>query len=195
MLLVLAALEVRDALVAGAVTKQPFEGELRIVFRRQRLVGRLPGEVVFVGAGVARIAFAGLAYHVAGELERREARQVPDLVGHHLVDGDARLDVRACGLLDAYPGEERAARARVITRTIGPGIRAHAVETRDHLQLIANIHQRRQRRREREVRAAFAGRPPRGGNGAIRHVHIGHARRRLPPGCLCKRRSRGHQCG
>ena len=91
MLFVLAALEIRDALVARAFTKQPLEGELRIVLGRERLVGRLPGEVVFVGAGVTRIALAGLAHHVAGQFQRGEARVVADLVGDHLVDGDAGL--------------------------------------------------------------------------------------------------------
>ena len=47
-----------------------------------------------------------------------------DLVGHHLVDGNAGADVRARGLLDAHAGEEGAAGARVIAGAIGPGIGA-----------------------------------------------------------------------
>ena len=121
------------------VTKQPLEGELRVVLGRQRLVRRLPGEVVFVGAGVAGIAFAGLAHHVAGELERGEAREMADLVGHHLVDGHAGLDVRARGLLDAHAGEEGAAGARVIARAIGPGLRADVGEARDDLEWLRTL--------------------------------------------------------
>src|SRR5688572_13704570 len=171
MLFVFAALEVRDALAARTVTEQALECELRIVFRRQGLVRRCPREVVFVGAGVTRVAFAGFAYHVAGQFQRSEARLVPDLVGNHLVDGDASLDVRAGGLLDAYAREEGAARTCVIAGTIRTRIRTHAIQTRNDLQRPAHVGQRRERGREGEIRTAFAGWPPGPRDGAIRHIY------------------------
>ena len=113
-----------DALARRAAAEQPFEHEPRIGFGRQGLVVRAPGEVVFVGAGVTRIAVPGLAHRVAGQFERREAREVPDLVGDDLVDGDAGADVRARGLLDAHAGQEGAAGARVVAGAVRAGIGA-----------------------------------------------------------------------
>ena len=176
-LLGLPAAQVGHALLRGTVPEQALEHEARIVLGRQRLVVRAPGHVVFVGAGVARIAVTGLAHGVAAQLQRRETRVVPDLVGHHLVDGDAGMDVGAGGLLDTHTREERGARARVVARAIGARVCAEVVETADHLQMLVYLREGRQRGREREIRAAFAGGPPGFGYGAIRHVDESHALR------------------
>ena len=100
MLLGLAPLEIRHTLARIAGAEQSLEHEPRVVLGRKGLVVRPPREVVFIGAGVAGIAVAGLAHGIAGELERGETREVADLVRDHLVDGDARADVGA-GLGDS----------------------------------------------------------------------------------------------
>ena len=95
MLLGLTALEIRHAFARAARAKQTFEHEARVVFGRERLVVRAPGEIVFVRAGVTGIAVAGLSHRIAGELERREAREMSDLVGHDLVDRNSGANVGA----------------------------------------------------------------------------------------------------
>ena len=45
---------------------------------------------------------------------------MPDLIGRNLVDGNARMDVRAGGFLDADAGQERAAGARVVASAVRP---------------------------------------------------------------------------
>src|SRR6185436_808955 len=159
--------QVGHALVARPVAKQPLERELRVVLGRERLVRRLPREVVFIRARITRIAFARLAHHVAGELERGEARLVADLVGDHLVDGHAGADVRARGLLDAHAREEGAARTRVIAGAIDLRVGADVVEAGDDLQLFLDVHERRERGRQREVRATVTHWPPGGGDRAV----------------------------
>jgi hypothetical protein len=69
MMLGLATLEIRDALVRRTVSEQALEDELRIVLGRERLIVRAPGHVVLVGAGISGIAFAGLAHRIAAQLE------------------------------------------------------------------------------------------------------------------------------
>ena len=54
---------------------------------------------------------------------------MPDLIGRNLVDGNARMDVRAGGFLDADAGQERAAGARVVTGAIRPGGGVDMVQT------------------------------------------------------------------
>ena len=61
------------ALARRARAEEALEDEPRVGLGRHRRRGRLPGEVVLVGAGVARVAVARLADRVAGQLQRGEA--------------------------------------------------------------------------------------------------------------------------
>src|SRR5690606_20821454 len=99
-----ASLGVRRALAVLAGAEEPLEDEARVVLRRHRRRGVLPGDVVLVGAGVAGVAVGGLSRGVAAELERGKAREVADLLRHDLVDRDAGADVRS-GFVDTHAGE------------------------------------------------------------------------------------------
>ncbi len=70
---------------------------------------------------------------------------MPDLVRHHLVDGNAGANVRARRLLDAHAGEEGAAGARVIAGAVGPGVGAQVRKAADDLELFVHIRERRER--------------------------------------------------
>jgi len=95
--------------------------------------GRAPREIVLIGAGVAAVAAAGLAHAIAGKFERRKAREVADLLRRELVDGDARLDVRAVGLAGAHAGEKRGVGARVVAGTVVAGLGVFMIEAADDL--------------------------------------------------------------
>ena len=81
----------------------------------------------------------------------------PIWLRHHLVDGNAGVNVRARGLLDAHAGQEGAAGARVIAGAIGPGVGAQVLQPADDLELFVHVRERRERGRQREVRAVAAG--------------------------------------
>src|SRR5678815_3315666 len=81
---------------------------------------------------------------------------MPDLIRHHLVDGNAGANVRPSRLLDAHPGEERAAGARVIAGTVGSGVGTQVLQPADDLELLVHVRQWRQCGREREVGARAA---------------------------------------
>ena len=100
-----------------AGTEQALEQHARVEHRRQRLRLAAPRQVVGIGAGIARVAVAGLARVVHAELERGEAGFVTDLVGDDLVAGDAGLDVDR-GLLDLDAGEVRSGTAAVIAGAV-----------------------------------------------------------------------------
>jgi hypothetical protein len=91
------------ALLRRARAEEPLEDEPRVGLRRHRRRRRLPGDVVLVGARVAGVAVARLVHGVAGELERREPRDLADVLRRHLVDRHADVDVAAVGLPGAVP--------------------------------------------------------------------------------------------
>src|SRR5262249_9523358 len=111
--LLAATLEVLAPFPRGPGPEEAFEGQPGVELRRHRRRRRAPGEVVLVGAGVSRVARAGLADRVAGQLQRREPSEVADAAGDHLVDGDPGADVRGA-LVQADAGQERPRAARVV---------------------------------------------------------------------------------
>ena len=123
----------RAALAAGKAEEAAqhglaaLEGEPRVGLGGLGRRRRTPGEVELVGARVAGVAGPGPGDGVAGQLQRREARQVPDLAGDHLVDGDAGADVGGA-LLEAHAGEERAVAAGVVAGAVRPGVGRLVVE-------------------------------------------------------------------
>src|SRR5207237_347334 len=121
--------------------EQACEHRPRIRLGRDRRRGRAPREVELVGAGVARVAIAALADRVAGQLERGEPRQVADLPGRDLVDGDSGVDVGAGGLLDAHAGQERPAGAGVVAGAVGAGGGVLVVQASEDLDLVLHLLQ------------------------------------------------------
>ena len=81
-------------------------------------------EVGGVGTAVAGIAVAGILAALAAELQRGEARGLADLLGGHLIDGDAGADVGAVGLARLAAGQEGGHGAGVIAAAVavGPGL-------------------------------------------------------------------------
>ena len=173
--------EAGRAFARCAAAEEALEEETRVRLRCDGGIRRTPGEIILVGAGVTGVAVAGFAHGITGQLQRRKARQVADLVRDDLIDGDAGLDVRAGGLLHAHAGEERAAGARVIACAVGAGRGVHVVHATEHLELMLHGRERLQRATEVEVRA-FVLRPPRRLDRAIREIDIGHAQWRASRG-------------
>ncbi len=134
-LLILAALHAFVPLAGRASAKQPLKQQSRVRFGRHGRARRTPGEVVLVRARITRIAVAAFAHGVAGEFERWKTRDVADLLGRHLVDGDAGFDVGPGGLAHADPGQERAAGASMVAGAIGTGRGVDVVHAAEDLQL------------------------------------------------------------
>src|SRR5438034_10608004 len=98
---------------------------------------------------------------------------MPDLIGRNLVDGNARMNVRAGGFLDADAGQERATGAGVVARAVRPGRRVDMVQAAEDLQALFDVLQRLHGAIQFEV-FAFAGRPPIGRDGSVREINEGH---------------------
>ena len=113
-MLFLALLEMTRAFTGRASAKEAFENQARIRLRRDRRRGGTPGQIVLVGAGITGVARAGLTDRIAGEFERRKAREMAYAFCGKLIDGNARVNVSASGLLDAHTGEKSSARARMV---------------------------------------------------------------------------------
>ncbi len=169
---------------AGA--EQALEQHARIEHRRQRLRLAAPRQVVGVGAGIARVAVAGLARIVHAELERGEARLVADLVGDDLVAGDARLDVDG-GLPDLDAGEIRPGAAAVIAGAIEQRAAAVVGQVADLDHVAAERFERLEDARQLAGQRALLRHVPVLHVDAIRHVHEGQANRRFG-----RRRERRH---
>src|SRR5262249_37196133 len=65
-----------------------------------------PGEVVGVSAAVAGVTRAGIAATLTTDLQRGEASVLADLLGGHLIDGDANLDIGPGRLARLATGQE-----------------------------------------------------------------------------------------
>ncbi len=76
-----------------SVAEEPLEQGARVENRRQRLCLTFPRKVVGVGAGVTRIAVAGLARVFHSQFEGWKPGLLSDLACHDLVERDAGLDV------------------------------------------------------------------------------------------------------
>ena len=89
---------------------------------------------------------------------------MPDLVGHHLIDGNARMDVCPCSLLYPHAREKRAAGPGVIPSAVGTRGGIHVIHPAEDLHLLLELGQRFQRAAKFEV-LAIARRPPVGRRG------------------------------
>src|SRR3989442_10156971 len=98
---------------------------------------------------------------------------MPDLIGRNLVDGNARMNVRAGGFLDADAGQERATGARVVTCAVRPRSGVDMVKAAENLQAFFDVFQRLHRAVEFKV-FALAGRPPIGRDGPVREIDESH---------------------
>ena len=67
---------------------------------------------------------------------------MPDLIGRHLVNRNARVYVRAGGFLDADAGQERATGAGVVACAVRPGRRVDMVQAAEDLQALFDVLQR-----------------------------------------------------
>src|SRR5438105_2601887 len=98
---------------------------------------------------------------------------MPDLIGRNLVDGNARVNVRAGGFLDADSGQERATGARVVACAVRPRSGVDMVKAAEDLQVFFDVLQRLHRAVEFKV-FALSGRPPIGRDGSVREIDEGH---------------------
>jgi hypothetical protein len=89
-----AALRIGDAFAGRTRAEKAFKNLARICLGRHRRVGRTPREIVKIRARIARIANAAAATRVARQFQRRKLRQVSDLSGDGLVNGNSVVNVR-----------------------------------------------------------------------------------------------------
>ena len=165
------------ALLGGARAEEALKHEPRIGLGRHRRGRRLPGDVVLVRARVARVAVARLVHRVAGQLERREPRDVPDMLGRDLVDGHADVDVAPVGLARAGARQERRVGARVVAPAVVARLGLVEVEPSDDLELAAKRGEGLHGAPERKIRA-LPRRPPVFLVRAIGKIHERHPQRR-----------------
>ena len=176
-LLFLTALEALFAFTGCASAKESLEQQAGIRLGRHGLAGRAPGQSVLIGARISGIAIAGFAHRVAGQFQGRKPGEMPDLVGCNLVDGNARVNVRAGGFLDADAGQEGATGARVVTGAVRAGRGVDVVQLAQDLQAFFDVLQRLHRAVEFKI-LALASRPPVAGDRTIREIDKGHPQRR-----------------
>ena len=100
-----------------------------------------------------------------------------DLVGRHLVDGNAGVNVRTGGLLDPDTGQERAAGPRVVAGAVWSGRGVDMVQSGEDLQAVFDVLQRLQSATQFKV-FAFPLRPPVRRDGSVGEVDEGHPQRR-----------------
>ena len=118
----------------AAVAEHALEDYLRVQLHRQRIGGRGPGDGVGIGAAIAFAAVAGIGagiFHRA--LHRRHQVLLTDLLRDDLVDGCARANVGAGGLLGLLRAHE--GRGHPVIRAGGAGrrLRRAGVQTaHDH---------------------------------------------------------------
>ena len=103
--------------------------------------------------------------------------EMADLLGRHLVDRDARVDVRAGGLLDPDAGQERAAGPRMVAGPVEAAVGIHLVQPAQDLDLLLDLLQRLQGPGELEVLPFLLG-PPVTLMDAVGNVDESHPQRR-----------------
>ena len=111
-------------------------------------------------------------------LHRRQHRVLAELRRGDLIGGRREPDVCAFGLLRMHAGEPRCARARVFAVAVAERFPLFLREAADDRQAIAIRRQRRENRRELELRARTLRRPEIEGvvhRDAVRHVDESHA--------------------
>ena len=93
---------------SATVAEHALKYDLRIELHRQRLRGRRPGNRVRIGAAIAFAAIGRVSTGIFhGELHRRHQVTATDLLGDHLIDRRAVVDVsagRLLGLVGAHEG-------------------------------------------------------------------------------------------
>ena len=165
----------------AAFAEQPLEHDARVVLGRQRRRRRLPRHRVHVGAAVARFALAAedeIDFR-RDQLHRRQHRVLAELRGRDLVGGRAVPDVRAFGVLRMDAGQPGGAGARVLAVAVAERFGLLLRQAADDRQPIAVRRERRQDRRQLEVRAGPFRRPVVDG---CRSSRRRWARRRTPGG-------------
>src|SRR5437867_3708184 len=106
MLLGLSAFEALDSLSGRAGAEKPLENQAWIWLRRERLRRRAPGEIIAIGAGITGVAISRLAHGIARQFKGGETSEMTDLLRNDLVDGNAGIDIRTGGFLDAHARQE-----------------------------------------------------------------------------------------
>ena len=180
-LLLLPARQTLLSFTGRSGAKEPLEEQARIRLGRHRLGGGAPGEVVLIGAGITGIAIPGFPHGVARQFQRREAGQMPDLVRHDLIDGNAGVDVCARGFFDANACQKRSAGARMITGAVRAGSGVDVVQAAQNLDLIFHRSQRLHRAGQLKV-LSFSVRPPGGLDRAVGEINESHAQGRTGRG-------------
>ena len=135
---------------ARAIAEQPLEHHARVDLRRQRLRRRRPRDRVGVGAAVAPVAVAEVAGVLDAELQRREDRVLPVLVGDVLVDGDAQERAHRVASRPRAGQQHRAARV-IAARLVRRRHRLRHVEAADQDDAVAEWLQRLRDEGEVEV--------------------------------------------
>ena len=172
------------AVRAGA--KHTFKEQAWIRLGRHRRRGGAPREIVLIRARVTGVAVARATIGVAGEFERRETREVADLIGDRLVDRNASTNIGRA-LIKAHAGEKHAVAARVVATAVVAGAGVGVVEPADDLQLVTQRRERLERGTKIEIRATALG-PPTRGDGAVGEIY-----KRRAQGCA--RGGRGQAFG
>ena len=112
-------------------------------FGRQRRSRRRPRQVVLIDAGIAVVALAHRGQQIHRQFERGQTRFLAELLRGQLVDRGSQVVVAALGPLGF-----RRAEVRGIRRRVRAGVGVPQFEVVHHGAVIANVSQRRKRRRQ-----------------------------------------------
>jgi hypothetical protein len=181
----------RGRVGAGRGPKQPLEQRAWIVFHGQRRRRRAPRDCVRIGARVRPVAGAKQLHRFERELEGRQLRLLPEVLGGDLIYGHPGLHIRRGGALDVHSGQEGGCAARMITAAFTwLRERTPARQPTQHDHLIFVRHQRLQRARQLERAPLARGHP-------VLHGHpVGHIENPQSPhrgsGGPTERRERRH---
>ena len=118
---------------------------------------------------------------------------MPDLARDGLVNRNPGVNVRGA-FFHPHAGQKGSVGAGVIAATIHAGRGIQMIQPADHLDLVLVRRQRLQRAAQLKIRS-FRGRPPRGGNRAVRKIDKGGPQRRARGRCrqIAGRRNGGGQ--
>ncbi len=110
-----------------------------------------------------------------------------NLIGGHLIDRNAGVNIGPGRFANAHAGEERAVGAGMITGAVGAGCGIDVIQAAQHLHVLLQILQRLHRVVEFEI-GPLVLRPPSRRDGAVGKVHKSHPHRRASGG-RCQRRA------
>ena len=187
----------RGRIGAVVIAEQALEHRARIDLGRQR-AGFGPPRHRHVRAGVSRVAIAGERLRLEAELHRRQLRVFAERFRRNLIGRDAKLEVRAAGLVRMHAGQERRRRPRVIARPVAKRASVRLREPAEHHDVLPIRLERLHRRAELEVRADGLGRPHElarallgAADDAVWRVDVSEPHRRLSRGPRRRRRHGG----